>query len=890
MRIAAITAALVAAGGLAVAGQAHAIIQHYDLDIPRQSLDGALKELAQQTRLQIAGFSDALGGDRMVGPVRGSKTPEQALDALLIPQGLSYRIVNDTTIAIVNARDAVPRTAALASQSASPAASPGQDANTGTNSQVRKEERPFWGRLRLAQATRSGDTQAAGVGAASGENEEAQHVASPDNALQEIVVTAERRVETLQKVPASISVFSGKKLEDANVQDLRGYFRQTPNVTFQDEGKSGPRSVDIAIRGVSNIGGRVDAFGIYVDGFNVANGAQEGAVNPAIKDVERVEVLRGPQGTFFGRNATGGALNITTKQPGPKLEGQIEAHYGSFGTWGVMGVVNAPVVDDRLYARVMVNYEESDGFVKNVNPAGGSSNFGFTNMKLATRWLINDRLTLDLSGFITREKSGLNPLVPTGVLNADTESITGTPVPVSDGLLFYPQNIHQVNHDHPLTQENDNNIGIAHLRYQAEGFEVHSITGYLDTRRDYFDDLDFTKDPLLTQKIHDTSQSWSEELRIQSSGNGPLVWTAGALYAEDIRGTLHEVRAGTGQFFGLPNEFPIDIVVEDTRTNSWAAFGQVTWHVFDKLALTAGGRYSHDTVRETSGGIGFGTPKQLNKGQTPFSDFSPRFSVSYDVTEDLTTYVTASKGYKAGGLQFNAALPQQYFNKENLWNYELGMRSYWLDHKVMLNATAFYMKWKDLQVESSATITDPVTHVITVIDATTNAASASSKGVELEIAARPIPQLQLESGIGYLNAKFDKFPDALVSGVQVDLSGTDVIRAPRWTLSANAQYEFPLSGFAAETTGYARAEWNYRSKTKPDVQSIIEHRFPFDIPSYQVTNLRLGARTGAWLVEGYLENAFDKEYYTGLAGFGFGGVRVRPNPRVWGVRVALNTR
>ncbi|MBS0418367.1 MAG: TonB-dependent receptor [Proteobacteria bacterium] len=902
MRIAVVTAALLAAGGLGAAEQALATMQRYDLDIPRQPLDAALKDLAQQTHLQIAGFSDTLGGPALVGPVKGNQTPEQALDTLLAPQGLGYRIVNGTTIAIVSPHDLAPQTGASSGHpqtQGSEAHSISDDTGRDGAQGGKDARQSFLGRFLLAQAPRPTDQRPAAVDnsgprSARAENESSQAPLLADTALQEVVVTAERRVETLQKVPASISVFSGDKLQAANAQDLRGYFRQTPNVTFQDEGKSGPRSVDIAIRGVSNIGGRTDAFGVYVDGFNIANGAQEGAVNPALQDIERVEVLRGPQGTFFGRNATGGALNVTTKQPGPKLEGELNAHFGSFRTWGMTGVVNAPVVEDKFFVRAMVNYEQSDGFIKNINPAGGQSGFQFINMKLATRWLINDRLTLDLSGYMTREDSGLNPLVPTGVLNEDTASITGTPVPVSGGLPFYPQNIHQVNQDLPLTQKNDNNIGVAHLRYQGDGYEIHSITGYLDTQRKYFDDLDFTPDPLLTQKIDDSSQSWSQEARIQSSGSGPWVWTVGALYAEDIKSTLHQVRAGTGGFFDLPNEFPIDIVVENTRTNSWAGFGQVTWHALDKLALTAGGRYSHDKVKETAGGISFGSPKLNNRGATDFSDFSPRFSVSYDFTDDVTTYVTASKGYKAGGLQFNAALPSQSFAKENLWNYELGTRSYLFDRRLMVNATVFYMKWKDLQVESSATVTDPDTHVITVIDATTNAASASSKGVELEIAARPIAHLTLESGIGYLNAKFDKFPNALVSGQEVDLSGTDIIRAPRWTISANSQYELPLSelmpAMPADVSGYARAEYSYRSKNKPDVESITHNEFPYTIPSFQIVNFRLGTRTDAWMVEGYLENAFDKKYYTGLAGFGFAGIRVRPNPRTWGMRVSFNMR
>src|SRR6185295_17883285 len=143
----------------------------------------------------------------------------------------------------------------------------------------------------------------------------------------------------------------------------------------------------------------------------------------------------------------------------PQFEGQVKSHYGSYGTWGLTGMVNAPVVKDKFFVRAMVDYEASDGFVRNVNPAGGSSDYQLSNMKLAGRWLLSDRLTLDLSVYATREDSGLSPLVPTGVLSADTASIIETTVPVSDGLDFYPHNKSRVNHDLPLTQNNDLNIG-----------------------------------------------------------------------------------------------------------------------------------------------------------------------------------------------------------------------------------------------------------------------------------------------------------------------------------------------------------------------------------------------------------------------------------------------
>lgn len=710
---------------------------------------------------------------------------------------------------------------------------------------------------------------------------------SSDFALEEIVVSAQRREESLQEVPASISAFTSENLEVARIQDAKGYFLQTPNVSFQEAGRSGQRSVDIAIRGISNIGGNVNAFGVYMDEFNIAHVAQQGAVNPQLEDVERIEVLRGPQGTFFGRNATGGALNITTKKPGPDLYGELQASFGRYGTRGTTGIINVPIVEDKFFVRAVASYEESDGFVKNVNPAGGRSDYEFQNLRLSARWLVTENFTVDASINQMTEDSGLNPLVPTEVLDEDTASIVGTTVPVSDGLPFFPRNTTRVNHDLPLNQENETTIANLRLTYEGDGFIVKSVTGYIDSERDFLGDLDFSSMGFFEQELLDKADSWSQEIRVQSDNESNLEWVVGALYAEDERDDFAGVRAGPGAFFGLPDQFPIDINFDKESTESWAVFGQTTWRGIDNLAITLGARYSHDDVEISHTGIGFGTPEPLSKSEASFKDFSPKLSVAYDWSEDVMTYFTISKGFKAGGIELNTSIPEDSFDEETLWNYELGIRTYLADRRFMVNATLFYMDWKDLQVSSFETIVDPVTSAISFIDRTLNAASAESYGLELEFAAQLTEQFKIGGSVGLLNAEFDDFPDANIVGQRVDLSGEDMIRSPDVTAHLNAQYNVPLEslGGLSSPEFFARAEWSYRSETVPNIEAITQSGFPNETPSFSIANFRAGIASDSFRFEVFVENAFEDDYFTGQSNFGVSGIRVRPHPRIWGTRL-----
>lgn len=720
-----------------------------------------------------------------------------------------------------------------------------------------------------------------------------------DFILEEIVVTSRRREELLRDVPISITTFSSIDIERNRLNDLTDYFNKTPNVSYTEAGSRGER--DISIRGVSNIGGQVDAIAFYVDEFNIVNGPRgsntsntNASVNPRLQDIERIEVLRGPQGTFFGRNATGGAINITTKKPGPEFYGEATAEYGRFDTWSLGAVINVPVVTDKFFVRGSVYYEESDGFVTNANPVGGNSGFEFLNLRGAARLTPNEQLTVDLSVNYTEEEQGLSETIGTGVFAAGSSSenfvinLLGFLGAVDDGLGFYPENQRRLNHDLSDMQRNRFLTVIGRIEWETDLFTITSITGYFDTKHTFDKDLDFTSFGFLKFDNNITSDSFSTELRIASNGEGRIDWLVGGIYAEDELLQLFGVVGGPDIFLGLPDNFPIDLGDLLFQTDSVALFGEATWHVNDRLSLTAGGRYSHDKLFQRIGGVNFGAPDEPGEGQVKFDDFSPRVAATYDVSDQVTLYVVTSKGFKAGGLQLNVTqqLPIVDFDEETIWNFEGGIRYVSADGRMRANLTGFFMDWQDLQVSTNLAIFDE-NNQISFINTTTNAASATSAGFEFDVRALPTPGLEVGGTIGYLSAEFNSFEDAIVAGDVVDLSGFRIPRAPKWTLSADAEYSFP---FVSQTDAFIRIEWSYRSETFPTIESLLEDDvFPFRAPAFDVWNFRIGVENENFRFDAFIENAFNEEYFTTSDGFGFAGIQIHPATRTFGFRLRART-
>ena len=342
------------------------------------------------------------------------------------------------------------------------------------------------------------------------------------------------------------------------------------------------------------------------------------------------------------------------------------------------------------------------------------------------------------------------------------------------------------------------------------------------------------------------------------------------------------------------------------ESTSYALFADVGWHLSEQWTLTVGARYTRDEIdNELFGVVNFEGPPLAGAGSDTFTDVSPRVVLTFEQTDDLTWYASASKGYKAGGVDilFVPDLFLSSFDPEEMRNYEVGVKARLADGRARFSASAFFLDWQDMQVQTNY-LRDP-NDIGSGIETTLNASSASTKGVEVELVAQATDNLQLGFGAGYLDGKFDEFPNAVLSGANsVDMSDARLPKAPKFTANAFGEYTFD---FAAEFEPFLRLEYVHRDESAGDLEGAVAlsgrpleaggnageilPRFPYVMPSYDVVNLRAGFGTQTWDVVAYVENLLDEDYYNGTGdNFGIGGIRLRPHPQTWGINFVYRTK
>lgn len=769
--------------------------------------------------------------------------------------------------------------------------------------------------------------------------------------LEEIIVTAQRREQSLQEVPVAVTAFTGEALEIANITEAAQYLNLTPNVSYTEDGQVGSRGISIAMRGVSNINTDESSFiqsiGVYLDEFSVASVGQ-GTVNPQLQDLERLEVLRGPQGTYFGRNAVGGALNLTTRKPQPEFDYSASLGFRTFENAAEQsdfsGMINLPV-SDNFMLRGVLYYEDSGGLVENIVPGGGDSGHDYTMLRVSARWLLDAATTVDLMLMNSEENQGHDENVPSGVLDTDsvaTFQFAGPMseffLPIDPGTGFWPDNRSKTARS-AIGEKNDNSTSIAVLkvaRALSDTMTLNWISGWIDTELDRVFDNDLVAENVVFREQTREGTSFSTELRLDITSD-TYDWTVGALYARDEKDTENAVQLGTTtvvqgiQIGGLPPTFLNDVFGRpfclgcSTRTfelSSIALFTDLTWHVNERFDLTLGGRYTSDDVTNTFLPIGpAGGPRWPNdlvptaeiSNEDTFSELSPRLALSYDLSDEATVYATVSRGYKAGGFSLdrngadNSAV-NEVFDPEILTNYEVGVKSDLFGGRARFNAAAFLLDWQDLQLETFFFLVpgDATSNV----QLTINVEEARATGLEAELAALLTDNLTLTGGIGVIDTEIQSDDVARLSGnLFVNLKGQPLPRAPELTFSMAADYRFTLD----QWDGWARLEYIYKDSQFSTIEDVtylqtsgvtvygdpltqmnpiarVPNRsdgFPFRTPEADIVNLRVGVHVNeCWEVVGYVENLTDEAYYTGTGeNFGLSGFRLRPHPRIWGAKV-----
>ena len=711
----------------------------------------------------------------------------------------------------------------------------------------------------------------------------------------DIVVTARRRAESLQNVPIAISAFTADALSNLQADSLSGIQYATPNL-YLDQGDAG--NAVIYIRGVGQNDSLAFAdpgVGVYVDDVFIARSQ---AAFLDVFDVERIEVLRGPQGTLYGRNTIGGAIKFVSTRPTAKLTSYFEAGLGNYGLLLSKGRVSGSLTDT-LRGKVAYSWTRRDGY--NANSFTGRDDGDVRSLSARASVLFEPSTTLEflLSGDvkIDRPDTSRSPVLET--------PITGF---TGGRLVTFPasrDSFRVETNANGLSDQTGFGFALTSRWRPSDAVTLESITAY---RRFEFElNLDTDGSPLPTLDIYldQRQRQFSQELRLLYEKPNSFTFTGGLYYFYDRDVTRSGFDAGAATLFGFPItafNFPTSSLADTTQvTNSYAAFGDATVQLTTKLSLAAGLRYTYE--KRTSGRrfefffnpaisvIGSNRPPFLAgvgvagapiAGAADFNAFTPRASLSYQANRDLLLYASASRGFKSGGFdgRANNNFGFRPFRPEYVWSYESGIKTTWLDGRLTGNAAVFYNNYTDLQVTSFGA--DPVSGVF--VSLFTNAASARSYGAELEISARPIDGLDLTGSLGLLNAKYRRF-DQLVAGVVTDVSKRRIVNAPNFNASLGLTYARPLND---RLTGTFHIDASYRSAVATEITDSPILRQP----GYERLNafIALNDPKNLWEIRAGVENLTNRDIR--VQGFNlseFPGVQVGfySAPRTYDLRVIL---
>lgn len=625
--------------------------------------------------------------------------------------------------------------------------------------------------------------------------------------LEEITVTARKRVESLQDVPAAISALSAGELARRFDSDVRDFANSSPNIIIDDtqQGPGGVAAVYIRGIGVADVEKSVDpAVGVVFD--DVYIGQSSGSLLKAI-DIDRVEVLRGPQGTLFGRNATGGVINLARSRPTYDLTGKARLTYGRFDSWKVEGVASTGLTEN-IAVKVSGAYEKSDGYFRNTfyNRHGQRSEFFAVSGALLFE--PTDRLDIQLSYDHQETDQDAPQLLsvprPTDAFCVVFEQCSPSPgEPTSGGRYL---SISNGPLDKGATFKLDMAIGKATYDL-TDDLQIDYILGWLKTNEAITQDWDGSPFTLYHTDRPARWRQTTHELRLTKGGSGPLTFVMGA-YFWDSQYTIN-----LKNYVGFAPGVPLLTSAQDVKqTNkSYAAYGEADHKVTDKLTLTLGARYTKDkkTSIVNDGTLFiYGTTEEANPvavieptlagGQIVmtapvkknWSKFTPRVSVAYDFTDDAMAYLLWSRGYRGGGFNGRPATIRAAtipYNPETLDNYEIGFKTELANGRIRLNGAAFLMKYKDMQQDLDVPVPGSSTGRE---NRTINASSAEFKGVELDLTAQITESLKVNGNLGYLDAKYKNFvADIFNTGTPVDASFLKIRRAPKWTWNVGATYE-----------------------------------------------------------------------------------------------------
>lgn len=679
--------------------------------------------------------------------------------------------------------------------------------------------------------------------------------------IEDIVVTAQRREERLQDAPVSVTALSADSLTARGIDNLADVSNFAPNLELHPTNRPAGGGSAFAgyIRGVGTGDFQFPTdpgIGLYVDDVYIAR-SMGGLLS--LEDIERVEVLKGPQGTLYGRNTIGGAINVITTDPqlSGATSGLIKLRAGSYKRADAAALINTPLIEDRLGLKLSASYLTSEGFGTRLLDDVHYASENRLILRGAIKAQLTDAITMKIAGDYTRQRQNppsgyLIDFVPAGATVAKIARFNQFAAPYLNPRLGLPtgsiydarwESLSPYDIYSLQPQQDDADIGGVALTFDADLTDeiyLKSISAWRKINALIEVDGDQTPYPLQQSRTTMKQEQWSQELQLGGTAiDGRLNFLIGAyafreegnsiVFTRSFEGIYEAIIAGGG----VPTAADVGntSTLFAMRATSFALFTQETFKLTDQFGVTVGARYNKD--RKV-----YGTQvlrPQNNTTVVPYStavaewdSFTPRVALEYKPDRDLLFYASWSKGFKSGGFGAStvASTPTPRYDPEKLTSYEVGAKTSWLNNRLTFNLAGFYSEYRNIQLTVQST--DPVTNAN--IRTTRNAGGSNIKGFEMELAARPAPGLNLNLGVGYVDAKFDELAaSAIGSGFRL---GDRVPQIPDWSVNAGASYTVE-TGAGPFTL---RGDLSYKGS---------QFLTPADATSFQDSYTLLGARV-AW--------------------------------------------
>ncbi|MFV8816123.1 TonB-dependent receptor [Haliea sp. E17] len=710
--------------------------------------------------------------------------------------------------------------------------------------------------------------------------------------LEEVMVTAQKRTESMQDVPIAIATVTGDSLETFNVVNLEQLRGSIPNVQINHFGNA-PNTAVFSIRGIGVI--EPDPYAgntvsIVMDGvpqyFN-----QVALLD--LFDIQRVEVLKGPQGTLFGANSTGGVINIATEQPTGEFGGKARLTLGNWNRIDSSIAADFPIIENVLAGKVTFMQHSRDGWIRNIVDGKDMGSRNVTAGRGYLKWTPTDDFDATLIAEVVRGRDG-SPVIANGAVPTDRLYIPnlGYERPCSDqqSACEAPDKYRSANDSTPDMNDLDSYSGTLTMNWFNTAIgDVVSISNYKQYALENYTDQDASADWIMD--VYRDTEGWqlSQELRTTFNPSDRLEMMIGGFFMQTNYEQFQSVRL-QGVVPGLTQTYP-------QEQDNWSAsvFMQNYLDLTDSLVLQFGLRYSVEETEMDASTYNYVSPDGIAQW---FPDFNPQGAVEAEgddtwenlggkigldwaVNEDLMLYGYYARGFKSGGFVGRIGIPEDIgpFDPETVDTFEVGMKGDFLDGLLRANLALFYNDYKDMQLAQIYNVDRP-DGIRIQGNSIVNAAGSTISGLELDLTAIPTDQLTLRASFAYLDAEYDDFePIDPATQLRVDMSGQPLQNSPEWTASASARYDIPVaSGLATAVLEYSYTDEKYLTNLFNRPRSLVQETHLVN------ASLQWAPDSDEWSVSVWARNLLDERYITsGFETTGFQGFVSYAPPREAGV-------